>query len=532
VEYDLHWIDADITFATFSGVGFWIRPGSKSHYDISVFLKFRPENPRPKTEVEKIQSARAKGLENDVHVIGDLTDEIALKWYKILTADPAENHRKVFDVSGRIWGSEEGSRRGEEKVCSFWNLKQAVIKDLWLIKKIFIENELDITRFKFQFMNGPLVSYDEMTKPEPEAERSGMTDLQRRMLSKMHVNPFLKKVMLGQLGRHEDPANRARRVIGDSVDKGMSKSVSQSVDEAMFSPGKKISVLVPVYVEWIINDMISGVEDFVNDLENAGFDADWIIDNAKRFQGSDDFDDGEGEEEGEESSDGEGEEEGEEKDIDDAFDEYLEDQFGGRWNRFVDEIVGGSGVVPAGSSGIDESDISGAVDAAVEDFNSENMAQYLDADRGGPARSVTMEGPIWKDGHVMVKVVGDFDNPTEKTEELFRGWVEGQMSDGWGEGYEQNNEEKINSTVSYSIKFHSRESETQMGPSEPTPSRVRRGLTTAKDKVVGAVKKIGDKISGGKLNKVGKETGRRIGKAFKALRGESKSKGVIESLVK
>jgi len=209
---------------------------------------------------------------------------------------------------------------------------------------------------------------------------------------------------------------------------------------------KKIMFFVPVKVRKDIDDSMfsywSGIDEIVSNLEREGIDASWLSEQFESWKSYkvDEFEPGEEpmEDDFEDDDDFNAEvEEWEERkekfdiytegDDTDMMDEYVSDEFG-NWDKFMEEFKLEDQITIL--DGREQKEI---FDILKDDFNQTDMKQYFD---NFELSTMEIVGNNFEDGYFIVEV-GTIEDLSEDKIEVLKNWLEGQMSDGWGEGFEQ-----------------------------------------------------------------------------------------------
>jgi len=233
--------------------------------------------------------------------------------------------------------------------------------------------------------------------------------------------------------------------------KNYNKFLESLLPEPEVNEIKKIKFLVPVKVEKELNDdgrifSYSTIRDIENSLSNDGFESDWLSEQFERWK---DF-------KSEELNPGEEPKLNEYDNVDDYDDEYKEweemnsryidfinsedsdlieeyanEEFGS-WNRFIEEFKLEDQITI-----LDTREQKEIFDILKDDFNGENMIEYFE---DFELSSMEIVGNNFEDGYFILEV-GTIEDLSDEKIKVLKDWIEGQMSDGWGEGFEQ---EEIN----------------------------------------------------------------------------------------
>jgi len=242
---------------------------------------------------------------------------------------------------------------------------------------------------------------------------------------------------------------------------------------------------------------------------------------------------------------------------DDAFNSYVNEN--GGWHRWLE---GWREKKSPAADFEDESVIEGVLEAAQDDWNESNMAQYAEDVPGLKSIQCVDYGRVDKKekGAIGILLRAEFDTtPDDATTKALVGWVSGQMSDGWGEGFEQNEFGSRRGGMGivpddeiYEYSFHfwasdydsSYTAKSTFGTGENgvrndySVPRMRdrktipSGVKQLPGKMAQGARDIGRKLGGRFMNsapvthtaRVAKEIQRRATNMGKAMRGESESK--------
>jgi hypothetical protein len=377
----------------------------------------------------------------------------------------------------------------------------------------------------------------------------------------------LKDSQDNRFGAPAKPGSKGKGKSGDAVDAAtgkpkekklppwLKKKNDESVDrmvqsllgempvmEATFTAGASVKIFCPAFVSAHANDNGMGdygVEAWLDEIDNAS--GGYLKDEVQRFMNSDDGEDvdpleNEGGEEGA-LGHGEGAEPeggpmprgGEMEDDRDpwerALDRYVESNFGGKWYKFLEEL--GEDHVPLNSSSIDDELASEGLEAAAADWNESQMQQYLEAVPGcrSAVAEVTEHG-----GNRGLAITFTFSKPLNPDQiDQVKSWVNGQMSDGWGEGFEQQTlgggqrGNRDRGLFEYSMHFWTsrphRESDIAITGQDRTDPDVVAGAKRLGNQARQAFRGVGNRVRQG-----ASEIGRRVSKASQAIRGESDEK--------
>lgn len=212
-----------------------------------------------------------------------------------------------------------------------------------------------------------------------------------------------------------------------------------------------IKFKVPVKVKKFLDENIfsyGDLDDIINSLENDGFDAYWLKDSFSNWKSNKlfelenidepDRDDYEEDEEDDYEADYEKWKEKNQEwekydagDFDDLLDEYINDDFG-TWNSFIEEFKINDSInnIPDVREQLEIFHI------LQKDFNDSDLVKYFeDADKIGIS-DIKVVGNNFEDGKFTIEVKSTKDLTDEEIENV-KDYIEGQCSDGWGEGFEQ-----------------------------------------------------------------------------------------------
>lgn len=330
-----------------------------------------------------------------------------------------------------------------------------------------------------------------------------------------------------------------------------------AIGEAFFTAGEKLNVFVPVYFSSRLKEN-QGVDtlSYLRSIEDSTGNG--LVDDVKRYAArsedeykynennytEEDYEDAksrglEGADlepfEGPWNLDEDGESadpDADPDDIDAAFDNYLEQEYGGRWDKFAEQYESDH---DDARHFPDEQALEEALEKAVADFNESDMVQYADDIPGLVSLKMTQAGRLVGDqvkpidsggGAVGVMVEAEFDKPPgdDQVKELLR-WLEGQMSDGWGEGFEQETAYE-DDVFDYSLHFYAGsrsypKREVEIAGRSPTDSQVVAGVKAVGKKFSSAAQRFGSRLGKTRLGRAAKAAGTGLKNAGAALRGES-----------
>lgn len=351
---------------------------------------------------------------------------------------------------------------------------------------------------------------------------------------------------------------KAQRRLLQAVDHGWNPTTESLMYETTFGPGQLTTVFVPAYFSAALsqdffaygcrdalkklaersydNSIVDEVEELVRDkrreeIEND--DAEAALDTLDRLNG--DVDD-----------------EVDEEAFDEGLDEYVRNNFGhgggGRgsaWDKFLQSFgTDHDPIENAEDFGVDPE---AALMAAAEDWNEAKMAQYADDPlllKLGVKSMTARPGKHGKNLGLFIDVLTDasFMDETgvnKEAGEVLVNWITGQMSDGWGEGFEQHGEKEGD----YEISIHFYKGSHGFGKelpivitgAKPAPSNFKVGLqqfgTKAKQQFATAKTAMSNRLKTmpapvQRVANAGGEALRRGKKAYRALRGEGLEKHV------
>lgn len=201
-------------------------------------------------------------------------------------------------------------------------------------------------------------------------------------------------------------------------------------------------------IENIISNYSYNINALCSQLNNEGIDAWWLDDAIKNFKrqyemnepeeepSRDDFEEGEGgdadyESEMDEFNDKKTEFEELPQDDSDWFDKYIAEEWNGKWDKFLEEFSSRGPV----NDVINRHYIHNVFDNLSEDFNEATLEKYCDEVEGIISLRVT-EDEFDDEGRFWVEIKADHELTDDEIEKV-GSYLEGQCSDGWGEGFEQ-----------------------------------------------------------------------------------------------
>jgi len=189
------------------------------------------------------------------------------------------------------------------------------------------------------------------------------------------------------------------------------------------------------------------VEYVARQLEDQGFESDWLVDQFKRWKeyaGPEDVSDSEPNESDFEDEDdynaeweewnARNEEREEWEESDEHFREYVDEEWNGNWSKFMEEFKI-EGLV---EDVADRSDQLTIFDHIMDDWNDADLVQWFDEAKELGIQSMKVTDDEGFDNNcftVEIKSTKPLENDDIDT---VINYVEGQCSDGWGEGFEQN----------------------------------------------------------------------------------------------
>jgi hypothetical protein len=230
--------------------------------------------------------------------------------------------------------------------------------------------------------------------------------------------------------------------LGAEQEKLIPEPLERDINKILF----KIPVKVRKEVDENIFSYGYDVDDIVRKLEDEGFDASWLRWDYNSWKDSKLYEFGDEDEpdredfEDEDDYNAEYEDWKEREDArikfeetaeDELFEEWAMEQFGG-WSRFLDEFELDSTI----DNVLDKYEQEEIFDILKDDFNEVNLAEYFDEAEELGILDMKVIGHNFEDGKFTVEVTTTEDLNDEQIEKV-RDYIEGQCSDGWGEGFEQ-----------------------------------------------------------------------------------------------
>ena len=213
---------------------------------------------------------------------------------------------------------------------------------------------------------------------------------------------------------------------------------------------KSVKFNVPVKVSKQFDESVFGyysnISDIVSEIEKQGVDAYWLIDSFNSWKNykieefdageepeRDDFEDEDDyQSEYDEWEERSGELEKYENDDNELLDEYVGDEFSS-WDSFLNDFAIDALIDDTDMNRHDKQEIFTKLQ---EDWNKSDMVQYFDEAEELGIANMQVVGDNFKKGKFTIEVKVSKDL-TEDELTIVEDWISGQCSDGWGEGFEQ-----------------------------------------------------------------------------------------------